>query len=302
MRGVLNLFKNKYGELRCAWSIILVLVAMFFAEFFFSFAYYFFSYAFFGDGMYFSDTAMQVEMILMELLIFAVVLFLFRIVFRRDPSRMGLSFKGLGGDFFAGVVLGTVCISAVALITVVTGYGSMIWVGFTSYNTRHILLDFILHLTVGLSEETLARGYLMTVSKTTRSRWFIISVSGIIFGLLHIMNSGVTVLSLVNIAIIGVVFAFMFLKRGSIWMPVGFHFIWNFLQGSLYGSAVSGLDVRSLINLTQVGPDIFTGGEFGFEGSIFTTIVTVLCLLAIIFIYPKSKYPQWIIEGDLPLN
>ena len=298
----MRIFLNRHGEIRCGWSAAAALLFMLIAQTIVIVLILLISTMIGIFGSLPPDLLVQIMEILSELAIFAAIVLLFRLLYKRPLSQMGLSMKGFAGDFIAGVIMGAVCISAVALATIALGYGKARWVGFTMDNTRYIILNCVLHLTVGLAEETLARGYLMTAFKTTRQKWLIVASSGIIFGLLHLGNPGVTLFSVINIALIGFAFAFMFVKRGNIWMPVGFHFIWNFLQGSLYGSAVSGGEAVSLIHLTQEGPDLFTGGDFGFEGGIFTTIVTILCTLAVLLLCPKKENPQWTLDSDLPLN
>ena len=44
-------------------------------------------------------------------------------------------------------------------------------------------------------------------------------------------------------------------------------------QGSFFGFEVSGFDVYSVINSEETGMDLFTGGPFGFEGSILATLL-----------------------------
>ena len=296
----MKVFFNRYGELRSGWSITAVLFTMFLMQFAGVFISVFFTFILPPDILNSPYTGGLLQ-VLVEMLMFASVLLLFWLVYKKSPSFLGLSAKGALKDFGGGVAVGAVCISAVALLTIGLGFCQAEWIGFTPHNIPYIMMNLVVHLSVGLSEETIARGYLMTVSKTTRKNWFIIGISGLLFGLLHLSNPGVTVLSLANIVLIGVAFALMFVRRGSIWMPVGFHFIWNFMQGSLYGSAVSGTDVVPLIGLTQVGPDLFTGGEFGFEGNVFTTIITILCCLFVVYVYPKCKDPRWTLDSDLPL-
>ena len=61
------------------------------------------------------------------------------------------------------------------------------------------------------------------------------------------------------------------------------HGTWNYLQGNLLGFQVSGTGADvSIFSFTMgSGPDWLTGGEFGAEGSIITTLVLLLSLVIV---------------------
>jgi hypothetical protein len=71
----------------------------------------------------------------------------------------------------------------------------------------------------------------------------------------------------------GALMGLIFLQTKKIWAPIGLHAGWNFLQGSFFGFEVSGFDVYSLIDSQETGMDLFTGGPFGFEGSILASLL-----------------------------
>ena len=58
----------------------------------------------------------------------------------------------------------------------------------------------------------------------------------------------------------------LFLKRGSIWTPIGLHAAWNWFEGWVFGFPVSGTLRESLLVLDIRGPAWATGGAFGPEG------------------------------------
>jgi len=300
-----RLFVNRYGEVRSGWSFASVIAAMFVLQFLVVAAASVIMLAANGlqDGSFsfsVSGIAAQLLMIATEIAMLASALLAFKLIYNRPFRAMGLGRRRAPADFLHGVAAGVVMISAVAFASYGTGAYTAKWVGFTRDNTAYILLDAVLHLLVGLAEESIARGYLMTAFKATRQKWLCVAMSGLIFAALHLANSGMTLLPFINIALCGFTFALMFIRRGSIWMPIGLHFIWNFLQGSVYGSLVSGADVRPLVELTANGPDWLTGGAFGFEGGIFVTIVMVLASVYILLI-PKPADLEWTLDSDLPL-
>jgi membrane associated rhomboid family serine protease len=86
----------------------------------------------------------------------------------------------------------------------------------------------------------------------------------------------------------------MFTRR--LWMAIGLHIAWNFVQGGIYGVAVSGIPVTGLLRSTLDGPELITGGRFGAEASIFAVLV---CLAASVFFLRKAQQkrefvkPMW---------
>ena len=67
----------------------------------------------------------------------------------------------------------------------------------------------------------------------------------------------------------------------SIWAACGWHTAWNWTMENIFGLKVSGTEgIVSVFKFSTQGPDYITGGNFGPEGSILSSIV----LLAGIFV------------------
>ncbi len=74
-------------------------------------------------------------------------------------------------------------------------------------------------------------------------------------------------------------------------MAVGFHITWNFFQGGFFGFNVSGATTEAIYPVIVLKNNLLTGGDFGLEGGLLTTLTALLVGL---FIYnlpiKKSKY------------
>jgi membrane protease YdiL (CAAX protease family) len=143
---------------------------------------------------------------------------------------------------------------------------------------------------VGIAEEVLGRGYMMSVLRQTKSMPIIVSVSGAIFSLIHMGNSGFDMIPFINIVLVGMLFAYMYLKSGNIWMPIGYHITWNYFQGNVYGFLVSGLETQGIITTELSKYNIINGGDFGPEGGL---VVTATILMGFIFVkgyYQKKSF------------
>ncbi|QLH76147.1 CPBP family intramembrane metalloprotease [Halosimplex rubrum] len=132
---------------------------------------------------------------------------------------------------------------------------------------------------VGVFEELLFRGYLLTNVAEGLAGWRGIGlggafagatvVSSLAFGVGHGLNPNVTVLALVNIALFGGLFAASYLLTGRIAAAVGLHVTWNFSIASLFGFPVSGFTTPvTVVAVEQSGPAVLTGGSFGPEGGL----------------------------------
>ena len=66
-------------------------------------------------------------------------------------------------------------------------------------------------------------------------------------------------------------------------VAIGVHVAWNFVQGGIFGSDISGTGSgRGLIEARFTGPDLLTGGVMGIEGSVVTFVLGTATGLAML--------------------
>ena len=152
-----------------------------------------------------------------------------------------------------------------------------------------LVTAFMRFLMVAVCEEVLFRGILF---RWIDEKWgfpIALVVSAILFGLVHIAQPGATWWSSLAIAIeAGLLLGAAYKYAGNLWLPIGIHWAWNFVQGNIFGFEVSGGDAGdSLLKATVEGPDILTGGVFGAEASIITVVLGLA--LSVWFIVRCSK-------------
>ncbi|MGT2866367.1 CPBP family intramembrane glutamic endopeptidase [Streptococcus fryi] len=130
----------------------------------------------------------------------------------------------------------------------------------------------------GGTEEILTRGWLFPVMTNQSNLKVGLVVSSLFFAFLHVANPGLTFLSFINLILFGIFSALLMIERRNIWVLVGEHAIWNFAQGNLFGVEVSGTKTPySILSFaTTDKPAWLTGGLFGTEGSILTSLVLLL--------------------------
>jgi hypothetical protein len=237
-----------------------------------------------------------VGLVILSAVIFAAYLAGRRWIEGHQPPEL----VGKGGvtEFAGGFGLGIALFSAVmALLWIVGDYHPA---GKGSFS--RLATGALIALMVGISEETLVRGFVFRIVEIAGGTWIGVFISSALFGAGHAFNPGATVVSSIAIALeAGVLLAAAYVLTGRLWFPIGLHTGWNFTEGSLFGMSVSGHDTTTgLFAGTLKGPVVLTGGAFGPEASIFAVAV---CLAVAVWLLWRSvrlrrvKSTMW---GRLP--
>ena len=213
---------------------------------------------------------------------FTVAYVLYVLLVEWRPVRE-LSLKGavleLGAGCFLGAGLFTLTIIS---IWATGGYDLTGWNGVMAAAPA-----LSLSLGSGFAEEILVRGVIFRITEEGLGTWAAIVLSSALFGLAHARNPNASAVSVVAIALeAGVLLAAAFILTRRLWMAIGLHAAWNFVQGGVFGVAVSGHSMAGLLNARLTGPAILSGGEFGPEASIFSV---VYCLAAGVFLLYRAR-------------
>lgn len=212
---------------------------------------------------------------------------------KRKPSSLGFVKKGAVVQYLVGIVCGFVVFSAVFFVCMLLGgvkFGGVSGDISTPSGIGIIAAFFFGYLIQGMAEEVFCRGYLMVTISRRYSVTTGVLASSAVFALLHIANSGLSVLAIVNLFLYGVFAALLMIRFNNIRLAGAFHSVWNFVQGNFYGVSVSGMAKMQSI-LTSHGTDVsafINGGDFGLEGGICMTMVMVSGIIAL-FVSIKLK-------------
>ena len=192
-----------------------------------------------------------------------------------------LSLRRLAPDWAVGCVIGTVCIAVSILGMWLAGvyHGRVV-----SPNWERLVRDFLLFLFVAVGEELLCRAILLRMIEERWGTTIALVVSCLAFGFFHYANDGASVWSCIAITVTAVEAA-SFLYSRTLWMPIGSHLAWNFVQGNIFGISVSGNKMSAaLLQADLTGPEILTGGSFGMEASIITVVLTTAIAAGLIYL------------------
>lgn len=225
-----------------------------------------------------------------EFLLFIVPLVTWKFVEKKSLSKMGFT-KGKEArhDFLFGLLLGSLSISIVFFILLFTGSisisKSLLYPNFT----KSTFTNLILFIMVGFAEETFFRGYCMGSIMPSKNKYAIIIVPSVLFSFAHIFNPNTSPLFFINVVLIGFLFTYMFFKSSNIWLPIGFHAMWDYFEGVVWGLPDSGIPQYGIYHSIIKNNNILNGGLTGPEGGIVVTLITLIGFIIIHIVYKENK-------------
>jgi membrane protease YdiL (CAAX protease family) len=192
-------------------------------------------------------------------------------------------------DLGFGLVLGAMLMTGVFVVELLAGgitISELFFIARSDFTFwPWFLWGFITFVAVGVYEELLFRGYLIS-NIAEGLTWFeradgAVAVglatlaTSVVFGVAHAGNPNATLASTVGIVLAALMLAAGYVLTGELAIPIGLHTTWNFFQGTVYGFPVSGTNNGvSLVAIEQSGPSVITGGGFGPEAGLLGIVAT----------------------------
>lgn len=168
-----------------------------------------------------------------------------------------------------GLVIGALCIAIPSLAQIGAGLlrieeadGGR-WIE-TAWRSAVLLLP------AAFSEELMIRGYPLAVLREAVGARTALIATSVVFGLLHVLNPGVTAMSIGLVILAGVFLGAMVFVTQSLYAATLAHFAWNWMMAGVLHTPVSGITqfAPAGYRVTDAGPDWITGGRWGPEGGI----------------------------------
>lgn len=177
-----------------------------------------------------------------------------------------------------GAALGLGMMTVCVLIPVLFGQAELNWrvPELTATAWGFIALMLLGFLLQGSTEEIVTRGFLTQAVARKWGLTLAIIIQAIFFAAFHGGNPGMGALPFINLVLFALFGSMLSLADGSLWGICMFHGIWNWAQGNFFGVAVSGNALAdSVFAYTPLSgsSDLITGGAFGIEGSLITTLL-----------------------------
>ena len=188
-----------------------------------------------------------------------------------DRRAPGFAVGGLAGALAAGTALAIAVVLGAAEWT--RDQGTALDYLQTGATTILVLAP------AALSEEVLFRGVPLLLLAGVLGRGTAIVLVAVLFALAHLDNPNVTPLAIGNIALAGVFLGLAFYAPGGIWTAWGAHLGWNAMLAAL-DAPVSGVPFSiPLIDYEAGDPAWLTGGRFGPEGGLSSTLALTIAVL-----------------------
>ncbi len=215
--------------------------------------------------------------------IYCVGLLVFFVVFvqKRSFASTGIVKRGAVVETVLGFLLG-ICVSGGAILGMYL-IGAYKPIGLNLH--ANLLYPFVLFFFAAVVEEFIFRVF---VFQTCEKKWGTVPalvIASTLFGLVHMINTVEN--ATVGQQLTGCVFLVfeagfslnaVFLINRRIWLPLGMHWAWNFFEGPIFGTIVSGQNFGSSLIAAQTGGSMLaSGGPFGPEGSISGLLVGIIC-------------------------
>ncbi len=233
-----------------------------------------------GRQLHFSETTIS-TVSLLGIAFIRMVLWipLTRLVLKRSLGEIAFRFHpGWWLDLLMGAGIAVLAISVIFLVAVNAGWllvEGRVWQSLsTDVYLGKLWVSLLINILVALMEEIIFRAYLLTGLIQAWGKAIGLVVMAVAFGLLHVPalegSSPVTVvIALLFLTAFGLLFGWVYLRTGSLWMPIGIHFAWDFvendllnLSGDMTNPHVIGMATRlvGLSNLDGLGNALLLDG------------------------------------------
>jgi uncharacterized protein len=209
---------------------------------------------------------------------------------RNRIDAYGLPLRlAFGGNFWEGTAIGVVTAGAVGLAMIASG--TMVVHGLALQGAALIAIGFVwlvAMLLAGLNEEYMFRGYPLQALARGMGFWPAAILLSLLFGAAHLTKPDENAIDITNIVLLGLLLCFTLQRTGSLWLAVGFHSSFDFMQFFVIGTRNGGAEpIGHLFNVTFPGAAWANGGPLGTEASYF-----MLPVIALTFVYIALRYPK----------
>lgn len=197
-------------------------------------------------------------------------------------KKFSLKNNKLLNGIIVGFTINTICV----LIAYLT---NSLVLKFNYLNIPLLLFAIIAVFIQCSEEEVFCRLLIYQKVKNSYSAKTALIFNSVIFGLLHVFNTGVTLTAIISVICFGFLMSMYVYCYDDLWGAIGFHFSWNFTQNLIYGMPNSGvLPSYSLFKVVSSSKTLTYDPIFGIEGTIFTIIIVIITTL-LIYIFSKQK-------------
>lgn len=210
------------------------------------------------------------------------------LLFKNDSPYLHKIFGKINRTAVIAWILGCIIVGGMNLFCILMAKSNGdISLYYGSFDIIPLVFLFIAVFIQSGAEEILCRGFMYRRIEKTYCPAVAIIFNSLFFTLLHAGNPGVTILSLLNVFLCGVLFSLIIHYTGSMAFAMAGHAGWNFCQSIVFGLPNSGqVFPYSLLKLdaSTARDSFFYNVGFGIEGTTFAVIILAVACVAIIIL------------------
>jgi membrane protease YdiL (CAAX protease family) len=184
--------------------------------------------------------------------------------------------------------LGGIAIGSLIMAAIIGALAAAGMVTIEAVPVTHISASLKETIQSAVIEEALLRLVIFRLLWRAFGVWPALALAALLFGALHLGNPDATLFSAICLLAGEGIGAGLYMLTGRPWLSIGMHAGWNFTQGWVFGSAVSGIGLFAggpLVTRPVQGVAPFlSGGGFGPESSLFSLILSLVASIAILWL------------------
>ena len=224
-----------------------------------------------------------------------VIAFIYFIDKKKSPLKeLGLlPVKGAIKSFSKGASLSIVISIGIVACLLVFGLSRFVSTGFSSYGTTAVAISviafLITDLVVAFFEEMFFRGYIQRLLVDNYSVAVGLVGASIIFALFHLPND-FRLAPILTIFLAGIILGYLYIKSGSLYMSIGFHFTWDFLAMAIFqiGTSTMSMGANPILLFSAPSNVVIDGIDIGGADDCIQMIIVAAMFLAI-YVYYRVK-------------
>lgn len=191
----------------------------------------------------------------------------------------------LASLILVGIVVGVLFFSNCLIVSGIIG------------NKRFVFDLFVRFFMSAFIEELLFRLIIFKLTEELLGTWFALLIQVLLFGFAHGLNDNATLFTTFSVVIVGgLVYCGAYIYARSLWLPLGFHWGWNFSQSGIFSMPNSGTPYEGWLITNISGPEWLTGGNWGIEGSYVAISLCLVIGIALLLLAKRKAHfvmPSW---------
>lgn len=243
-------------------------------------------------GVMTKDPSLLMFSTMYNLLAIALVFIFWKYVDKQNVQRLGFARTSKTGiQVFWGIIAAIAAMTLIIIFGItfkIIRYEGLGTIAFApSQIIASLIIGIITFLMVGFGEEAVYRSYIQNHLLDIAGSRYGLTIAALIFTGVHLFTYG-KVLDLLDVFLAGLILGYAFILTKSIYLPAAFHFMWDYLQLSIFRlQDYEYFTGPVLVIFNNVG-DLIVGGynlgnklEIGF-------IAVEIMILSLMFVYREK--------------